>query len=486
MSWDYKTLDELGEISRGKSKHRPRNDPSLFGGAYPFIQTADVKNAEFYLTEYSETYNEKGLQQSKLWPKGTLCITIAANIADTAILGIDACFPDSIMGFIPYSDKANVKFIKYAFDILQKDCKQISQGAAQDNLSWEKLSTIKFPAPPIEIQNKIASVLSAYDDLIENNRHQIKLLEEAARRLYREWFVDFRFPGHEQVQIVDGVPEGWEKKKLTDIADIQYGYAFDGSLFNNEKRGIPILRIRNIPQGTTEDYTTEDAPEQYIVHNGDIVVGINDVVSRYIEPMPHEQAVQQSGRYDISHIDFDRLRAEFLKIKRKNLLLRDLKMIVEERLDQMISENPQRVNFYDRYQQIIEAYNAKQDRADIEKTFQDLMDLSEELDEETQRFVREGFDNEEELAMYDLLFKDALTKEEIKQLKSTARELLQRVKEAIHQMHNWREKEETKANVEKVIRNVLYMELPQSYDDQAMEQCRKQIFTYVYDAYPAA
>lgn len=275
MSWDYKTLDELGEISRGKSKHRPRNDPSLFGGAYPFIQTADVKNAEFYLTEYSETYNEKGLQQSKLWPKGTLCITIAANIADTAILGIDACFPDSIMGFIPYSDKANVKFIKYAFDILQKDCKQISQGAAQDNLSWEKLSTIKFPAPPIEIQNKIASVLSAYDDLIENNRRQIKLLEEAARRLYREWFVDFRFPGHEQVQIVDGVPEGWEKKKLTDIADIQYGYAFDGSLFNNEKRGIPILRIRNIPQGTTEDYTTEDAPEQYIVHNGDIVVGMD-------------------------------------------------------------------------------------------------------------------------------------------------------------------------------------------------------------------
>ena len=114
------------------------------------------------------------------------------------------------------------------------------------------------------------------------------------------------------------------------------------------------------------------------------------------------------------------------------------------------------------------------------------MDLSQELDEETQRFVREGFDSEEELAMYDLLFKDTLSKEEIKQLKSTAKELLQKVKEAIHQMHNWREKEETKANVEKVIRNVLYMHLPQCYDDQAMEQCRKQVFTYVYDAYPAA
>ena len=220
--------------------------------------------------------------------------------------------------------------------------------------------------------------------------------------------------------------------------------------------------------------------------NSALMKQINDVVSRYIETMPHEQAVQKSGRYDISHIDFDRLRAEFLKAKHKNLLLRDLKMIVEDNLDRMVAENPRRVNFYEHYQQIIEAYNAKQDRADIEKTFQDLMDLSQELDEETQRFVREGFDNEEELAMYDLLFKDTLSKEEIKQLKSTAKELLQKVKEAIHQMHNWREKEETKANVEKVIRNVLYMELPHSYDDQDMEQYRRQVFSYVYDAYPAA
>ena len=124
MSWDYVTLDKLGSISRGKSKHRPRNDKTLFGGKYPFIQTADVKAAGLYLTEYTETYNDKGLAQSKLWPAGTLCITIAANIADTTILGIDACFPDSVMGFIPYEGVSNVKFVKYAFDILQRDCKK--------------------------------------------------------------------------------------------------------------------------------------------------------------------------------------------------------------------------------------------------------------------------------------------------------------------------------------------------------------------------
>ncbi len=240
MSWDYVTLDKLGSISRGKSKHRPRNDKFLFGGKHPFIQTADVKAAGLYLTEYTETYNDKGLEQSKLWPAGTLCITIAANIADTTILGIDACFPDSVMGFIPYKGISNVKFVKYAFDILQKDCKKISQGTAQDNLSWKKLSTIKFPAPPIEVQDKIVSFLSVYDDLIENNQKQIKLLEEVAQRLYKEWFVDLRFPGYEDVKIVDGVPEGWKNIKLVDIADIIMGQSPKSEFYNNEQVGIPF------------------------------------------------------------------------------------------------------------------------------------------------------------------------------------------------------------------------------------------------------
>lgn len=219
MKWEYKTLDQLGEVSRGRSKHRPRNDPSLFGGKYPFIQTADVKAANFYITEYDTTYNEKGLAQSRLWNPGTLCITIAANIADTGILAMDACFPDSVMGFLPYERIADVRFVKYCFDILQQNCKKISQGAAQDNLSWEKLSTILFPAPPIEVQTKIADILSTYDNLIENNQKQIKLLEEAAQRLYKEWFVDLRFPGYEDTPIVDGVPEGWERLPVGELIE---------------------------------------------------------------------------------------------------------------------------------------------------------------------------------------------------------------------------------------------------------------------------
>ncbi len=100
--------------------------------------------------------------------------------------------------------------------------------------------------------------------------------------------------------------------------------------------------------------------------------------------------------------------------------------------------------------------------------------------------MAEKYGNKENKKEYDLLFQDALSKEDIKQLKTVAKELLQKVKEAIHQMHNWREKEETRADVDRLIRNVLYMELPSSYDDQAVDHYRRQVFSYVYGAYPAA
>lgn len=295
MSWEYVTLDKLGSIARGKSKHRPRNDKVLFGGKYPFIQTADVKSAGLYLTEYTETYNERGLAQSKLWKTGTLCITIAANIADTAILGIDACFPDSIMGFISYEGIANVKFVKYAFDLLQRDCKKISQGTAQDNLSWKKLSTIKFPAPPIEIQNKIVSILSSYDDLIENNQKQIKLLEEAAQRLYKEWFVDLHFPGYEDTEIVDGIPKGWKKQKIGDVFTINYGktlptnkitisgkYPVYGAnsiigYYNEKNCNEYITLITSRGNGSGDVFRTHDQ-ESFITNNSFIVKARCDIM----------------------------------------------------------------------------------------------------------------------------------------------------------------------------------------------------------------
>src|SRR5206468_12006867 len=139
------------------------------------------------------------LEQSKLWKPGTLCITIAANIADSAILGIEGCFPDSVVGFIADSDKADVRFIKYSVDTLKVRMQNISRGATQDNLSLDKLLTFDFRVPPLRVQRWIAGILSAYDELIENNQRRIEILETMARALYREWFVEFRFPGHEKL-----------------------------------------------------------------------------------------------------------------------------------------------------------------------------------------------------------------------------------------------------------------------------------------------
>ena len=238
--WNVCSIDELGSVNRGKSKHRPRNDVILFGGLYPFIQTSDVKNANLYISEYDTTYSEIGLAQSKLWKKGTLCITIAANIAESAILGIDACFPDSVVGFMPYEGKADLKFVKYMLDEFKVYMQQISKGTTQDNLSLEKLRRIKFYVPSYETQQKIAHILSRYDEAIENNNKRIKLLEQMAQNLYKEWFVRFRFPGYENCEFENGIPVGWHQLKLDDIADIIMGQSPESCYYNYEKKGLPF------------------------------------------------------------------------------------------------------------------------------------------------------------------------------------------------------------------------------------------------------
>jgi len=240
-TWRKVKLDELGFIRRGKSKHRPRNDKFLYNGDYPFIQTSDIKSAELYITDYFQTYNEKGLAQSKLWPINTLCITIAANIAESAILKIPACFPDSIVGFIVNSKKSDIRFVKYLIDFAKKRMQLISKGTTQDNLSVEKLLSIKIKAPDLDTQKKIANILSTYDDLIEVNNKKIKNLEKMSQVIYNEWFVKFKFSGHEKAKFENGIPEGWKKTKVGNlIKRVQSGKKYDNKTVS-EKGKIPVL-----------------------------------------------------------------------------------------------------------------------------------------------------------------------------------------------------------------------------------------------------
>lgn len=157
-----KTLPQLGTFGRGVSKYRPRNAPELLNGPYPLIQTGNIANAELYIKNYNSTYSEVGLKQSKMWDKGTLCITIAANIAKTAILKFDACFPDSVVGFNGNNFTNNI-FVHYWFSFFQEILENQAPESAQKNINLKILSELQIITPDIIEQNKFANFVQQVD-----------------------------------------------------------------------------------------------------------------------------------------------------------------------------------------------------------------------------------------------------------------------------------------------------------------------------------
>jgi type I restriction enzyme S subunit len=153
--WLYVKLAALGVLARGKSRHRPRNAPELFGGPYPFIQTGEVKAARGTIKQYSQTYSEIGLSQSRLWPVGTLCITIAANIAETAFLGFDACFPDSVVGFTPNCALVDSRYVDFFIQATRARISAYAPATAQKNINLETLENLVIPYCSIEEQSEV-------------------------------------------------------------------------------------------------------------------------------------------------------------------------------------------------------------------------------------------------------------------------------------------------------------------------------------------
>ena len=222
------------------------------------------------------------------------------------------------------------------------------------------------------------------------------------------------------------------------------------------------------------------------VNTTDLMVQINAIISSYVE-IDHATGVrEETRRFDISAIDFDLLRREFAKVMKKNLVLKDLEELIQMKLDRMLFLNPDRINYYERYRQIIDEYNSEQDRATIEKTFMDLMDLANKMNQEEQRYVREGFTSDEELSVYDMLFREDLSKNDIKKLKEVAATLLQKIKTKISELDHWTDKQETKAAVDNLIRDTLWAELPECYDEVSISMYRQKIYEYVYTRYKVA
>ena len=216
----------------------------------------------------------------------------------------------------------------------------------------------------------------------------------------------------------------------------------------------------------------------------DLSVAINEIVNEHLQidtTIVAEPGV--SRRFDISGINFDVLRREFAKSKEKNLILKDIQELLQERIAQMLSQNPRRVNFYEKYQEIIHEYNQEQNQVNIEQTFEELMQLSTQLTEEEKRYVREGFENDEQLSMYDLLMKDNLSKEDIKKLKKVAVDLLAKIKDLIKTMDHPFDKRETKATIIIAIRDTLWSELPESYSDESINYYKDAVYNYVSQRY---
>lgn len=193
--WDTKKLNELGTFNRGVSKHRPRNDVRLFENAkYPFVQTGDIKAAYLYITNHSQEYGDFGLRQSKLWGEGTLCITIAANIAETAILSYPMCFPDSVVGFNAFPGESSEIFMHYVFEYIRNSIQNSASGSIQDNINIEYLESLDFKIPKKEYQDKIVNILSVIDKKILLNNKLNDNLQQQAALFYDYWFTQFDFP----------------------------------------------------------------------------------------------------------------------------------------------------------------------------------------------------------------------------------------------------------------------------------------------------
>ena len=251
------------------------------GEGYPIIRTPNVGRGRLILDGVQRvskaTYDKRNIRAVP--QKDDIIFAREAPAGNAAIIraGQEVCLGQRTVLIRPDKKKVCPQFLAYYILAPKQQYELLgtANGATVAHVNIPIIRNMPVNLPNIEIQERIAEILSSYDDLIENNKKQIKLLEEAAERLYREWFVDLHFPRYENTEIIDGVPEGWKRKRLVDIADIQYGYAFDGSKFNDMKKGIPIVRIRNIPAGITSDYTTEETEEKYLIGNGDIIVGMD-------------------------------------------------------------------------------------------------------------------------------------------------------------------------------------------------------------------
>ena len=283
MSWEKVKLGDVTDSCLGKMLDQVKNK----GEYQPYLANVDVRWGSFNLENLSLMRFEASEQERYGLKYGDLVICEGGEPGRCAI------WKDQIPGMkiqkalhrVRVHDCLDYRYLYYWFLLAGKtgELEQYFTGATIKHMPGEKLKSVVITKPPIEVQRKIADILWTYDDLIENNQKQIKLLEEAAQRLYKEWFVDLRFPGHENTPLVDGVPEGWQTQSMNDIAEYINGYAFKPSDWG--MTGKPIIKIKEMGSGVTADTprnTGENIPDKYNVSAGDILFSWSATLSAMI------------------------------------------------------------------------------------------------------------------------------------------------------------------------------------------------------------
>lgn len=359
-NWCWCRLSDIGDISRGRSKHRPRNDPFLYeNGTIPFIQTGDVANANGIILKPKTFYNKKGLEQSRLWKKGTICLTIAANIGDVAVLDFDACFPDSVVGFNGFEHISDNKYIMYALmwykDLLDK----LSHSTAQKNINLEILTTIAFPLPPLVEQKRIVAAIEKFMPLIDEygkKETELKAFNEQIGSLTRKAILQEAVQGKLVPQItIEGnakdllekikkekakliregkikkektlleitedeipfdIPESWCWCRFGDISTFNGGYAFKSENYVTKENGVRVLRISDFDENGIKDknpvyYPYNSELENYKLSINDIImcmtggtVGKSFLVKDLNEEMYVNQRVADIKCHKLVDIDY--------------------------------------------------------------------------------------------------------------------------------------------------------------------------------------
>lgn len=278
MKWEKKKIEDICLNITSGGTPKSTNEAFYNPQEIPWLKTGEVNYCRIYDTE--KYISKEGLYNSsaKIIPTNSVIVAMYGQ-GDTAgrvaINKIPLTTNQACCNLIINDKVADCEFVYYKLSTLYEKMVSLKNGGAQPNLNVKIIKSIEISLPPLPVQQRIASILSTYDDLIENNQKQIKLLEEAAQRLYKEWFVDLHFPGHENVKIVDGVPEGWESCKLRDVAEIN-GRNIDENYPYDKINYIDIGSVRNGRILEKANYNLEEAPgrAKRIVQDGDVIWGM--------------------------------------------------------------------------------------------------------------------------------------------------------------------------------------------------------------------